>query len=193
MPKQPVKKSGPFQKPRSKTVRKPSAEETKRKNTKKKEDKRLPPKHKERRKIVRRHPQEYGTSKLEERFAREFLDKIGVEYKYQYKAESIGRYYDFRIMPRGPIIEVQGSYWHGDDRIYEEKDLNATQRRNRVVDEKKRKWCSMNGIKLLYVWEDDINKDPEGVMNFLRAELKDFIGRKKEGRKNGVENGNTRS
>ena len=177
---QPIKKSGPFQKPRSKTVRKPSSTATQEKNTKKKaekkeKDKRLPPKHGIKRKWVCVHKQEYGTSKLEERFAKNFLDKLGVEYKYQYKAESIGRYFDFRILPRGPIIEIQGSYWHGDKRLYEEKDLNATQRKNIKVDEKKRKWCSMNGIKLIYVWEEDINKDPEGVMRFLREKLKDFL------------------
>lgn len=176
---QPVKKkTGPFQKPRSKTVRKPAAQTTRAKNAKKtiKEiDKRLPPKHTEKKKWVRTHKQEYGTSKLEERFAKNFLDKLGVEYKYQYKAESIGRYFDFRILPRGPIIEIQGSYWHGDKRLYEEKDLNATQRKNIKVDEKKRKWCSMNGIKLIYIWEEDINKDPEGVMKLLREKLKDFL------------------
>ena len=92
---QPVKKkTGPFQKPRSKTVRKPAAQTTRAKNAKKttKEiDKRLPPKHTEKKKWARTHKQEYGTSKLEERFAKNFLDKLGVEYKYQYKAESIGR------------------------------------------------------------------------------------------------------
>ena len=174
---QPRKKTGPFQKPRSKTVRKPSTEETKAKNTKKntERDRRLPPKHNVVKRRVRVHKQEYGTSKLEERFAKNFLDKLGIEYKYQFKAESIGRYFDFRVLPRGPIIEIQGSYWHGDKRLYEEKDLNAIQRKNIKVDEKKRKWCSMNGIKLIYVWEEDINKDPEGVMNFLRENLKEYL------------------
>ena len=174
---QPKKKTGPFQKPRSKTVRKPSSEETKTKNTKKntERDRRLPPKHNVVKRRVRVHKQEYGTSKLEERFAKNFLDKLGIDYRYQFKAESIGRYFDFRVLPRGPIIEIQGSYWHGDKRLYEEKDLNAIQRKNIKVDEKKKKWCSMNGIKLIYVWEEDINKDPEGVMNFLRENLKEYL------------------
>ena len=122
----------------------------------------------------RKHP-EYGTSKLEERFAREFLDKIGVEYKYQYKAEAIGRYFDFRILPYGPMIEIQGSYWHGDKRLYEDKDLNWAQRRSRYVDELKAKWCAKNGIKLICIWEKDINSDPAGVLNYLKEELKKYI------------------
>ena len=36
---------------------------------------------------------------------KEFLDKLGVEYVYQYEAKDIGRFYDFRIKD-GPIIEI---------------------------------------------------------------------------------------
>ena len=121
--------------------------------------------------------QEYGTSKLEERFAHDFLDKLNVNYVYQYKAITIGRYFDFRICPelRGPIIEVQGSYWHGDPRIYEEKDLNKTQKRDIKIDEIKRKWCAINGVKLIYVWQKDINETPTMVMEMLKNELKPYL------------------
>lgn len=164
---QPIKKSGPFQKPRSKTVKK--------KTSPVKKDKRLPSRGSVTKKVVKREHPKYGTSKLEERFAREFLDKLGLEYDYQYEARSIGRFFDFRIKPYGPIIEVQGSYWHGDKRLYEEEDLNRTQKRAQYIDELKRKWCSMNGIPIIYIWEKDINSDPEGVMKFLREKLSKYI------------------
>ena len=35
---------------------------------------------------------DYGTSKLEEKFAKNFLDKLGIKYVYQYEAKSIGRF-----------------------------------------------------------------------------------------------------
>lgn len=108
---------------------------------------------------------EYGTSKLEEKFAKEFLEKLGINYVYQYKAESIGRYFDFRIMPNGPIFEIQGGYWHADPRLYEEKELNPTQKKNKRVDEHKRKWALANGIPIYYFWEKDINENPEKVLN----------------------------
>lgn len=160
---QPIKKSGTYQKPRSKTVKKRS----------KPLDKRLPLKPKVKKKILF-HPK-YGTSKLEERFARDFLDKLGIEYEYQYEAKSIGRFFDFRVKPYGPIIEIDGQYWHGDERLYEEAELNAVQKKNKRIDEIKNKWCSMNGIPLIRISEYDINKDPEGVMNFLRKILKKYI------------------
>ena len=121
--------------------------------------------------------QEYGTSKLEEKFAKQFLDKLGINYVYQYKAESIGRYYDFRICPElhGPIIEVQGGYWHADPRLYEGKKLDKTQQRDLKIDEIKRKYCERNGIKLIYVWEKDINETPNKVMEYLKDVLKPYL------------------
>ena len=165
---QPIrKKTGTFQKPRSKAVKKTSNSSAGRK------DRRLPakPKVKKERHF---HPK-FGTSKLEERFARDFLEKLGIPYIYQYEAKSIGRYFDFRVKPYGPIIEIQGSYWHGDKRLFEEGELNAIQKRNIKVDEKKRKWCEMNGIPIIYIWEKDINSDPEGVLNYLRKKLGKYI------------------
>lgn len=57
----------------------------------------------------RKHP-EYGTSKLEKKFAKEFLDKLGVEYIYQFKAPT-QRVYDFFCPKENVIIEVDGDYW----------------------------------------------------------------------------------
>lgn len=59
----------------------------------------------------RRHKQEYGVSKLEDKFALEFLDKLGVRYIRQFKAESIERYYDFYLPDSHILIEIDGDYW----------------------------------------------------------------------------------
>lgn len=58
-----------------------------------------------------RHHPKYGTSKLEEDFAHNFLDKLGVEYQYQFEAKEIGRYFDFYLNKSNIIIEVDGDYW----------------------------------------------------------------------------------
>lgn len=118
----------------------------------------------------RKHKQLYGTSRLEEDFASDFLDKLGVEYEYQYEAKDIGRFYDFKVKD-GPIIEIQGSYWHGDARIYEEKDLNQIQRKNMRIDEYKQKWALMHGIPIYYIWEKDIRENPKMVMDELKRIL----------------------
>lgn len=53
----------------------------------------------------------FGTSKLEEDFARDFLDKLGLKYIYQFEAKSIGRWFDFYLTKQNLIIEIDGGYW----------------------------------------------------------------------------------
>lgn len=57
------------------------------------------------------HKQEYGMSKLEDKFAHDFLDKLGIKYIRQFKAESIERYYDFYLPDSHILIEIDGDYW----------------------------------------------------------------------------------
>ena len=120
-------------------------------------------------KLERIHPK-FGTSKLEQDFAEQFLDKLGIEYIWQFEAKDIGRFYDFKIKD-GPILEVNGSYWHGDERIYEEKDLNSIQKHTKYVDSLKEKWALLHGIPIYYIWEKDIRENPIKVMEFLKKIL----------------------
>ena len=112
---------------------------------------------------------EYGTSKLEEKFAKEFLEKLGVNYVYQYKAESIGRFFDFYIPSANLIIEIDGDYWHSYNVEYE--NMTPTQKRNKRVDEAKDKWAVFHGIPVLRIWEHDINKNSTKVMQILKEKL----------------------
>ena len=116
----------------------------------------------------KRKHQEYGTSKLEEKFAKEFLDKLGVEYDYQFKAEEIGRYYDFCVKTKSGskiLIEVDGDYYHSYGLQYEEK--NPMQKHNAYVDRIKDEWALMHGIPIIRIWEHDIRDNPSKVMNML--------------------------
>ena len=53
----------------------------------------------------KKHPQ-YCTSKFEEDFAKEFLEKLKVPYQYQFEAKDIGRFYDFYLPQSNLIIEI---------------------------------------------------------------------------------------
>ena len=115
----------------------------------------------------RKH-KEYSTSKLEERFAKEFLDKLGIKYTYQFKAEDIGRYYDFLIeSPAGSkiIVEIDGDFYHGYGKVWEEK--NPMQKHNEFVDRIKDEWALAHGIPIIRIWEHDINNNPSKVMKLL--------------------------
>jgi len=119
-----------------------------------------------------------GTSKLEEDFARDFLDKLGVKYIYQFEAKDIGRFYDFAVllndeMTTGSIllIEIDGGYYHSDPRVVEEGKMNPMQKHNKRVDKHKDDWALMHGIPLMRIWEKDIRENPKMVMEELKKRL----------------------
>ena len=117
----------------------------------------------------KRSHKEYGTSNLEKKFAKEFLDKLGVEYKYQFLATDIKRYYDFYLPEQRILIEVDGTYYHAYGKLYEE--MSPMQKHNARVDKIKNDWAAMHGIPLIRVWEHDINNNPSMVMDMLREQI----------------------
>jgi len=131
-------------------------------------------------KVVRSHPK-FGTSKLEQDFARDFLDRLGLKYIWQYEAKEIGRFYDYCIFVNGEIndfsngnivlLEIDGSYFHSDPRIVEEGKMNPMQKHNKRVDKYKDEWALMHGIPLIRIWEKDIRENPSMVMDELKRRL----------------------
>lgn len=122
-------------------------------------------------KVIREHPK-FGTSKAEQKFATDFLDKLGVKYVWQFEAKEIGRFYDFYLPNDNILLEFDGSYYHSDPRIVDETKMNPMQKKNRRVDEYKNKWALLHGIPLYRIWEKDVNERPELVMQQLKEVLK---------------------
>lgn len=140
----------------------------------------------------RNHAQGFGTSKLEQDFARDFLDKIGLKYVYEYEAKSIKRYFDFAVTAEENypykykiiegiesidqdatlfipdfLIEIDGDYFHSNPKLFDESKLNPMQRHNKFVDKLKDQWCALNCIPLLRIWENDIRNNPKKVFDML--------------------------
>jgi hypothetical protein len=89
---------------------------------------------------------------LEAKFAK-LLDAAEVEYRWQFP---LGPYvYDF-LLPDRLLVEVNGTYWHADPRVYEGKTLTPDQRRNRLHDIDKRLFAASRGYRLKVVWEADL-------------------------------------
>lgn len=141
---------------------------------------------------------DYGTSKLELYFAKEYLDKMGLKYIYQFEAKDMKRFYDFAIMSTDKkdyimetkdglksvkqdgqtpfidlLIEVDGGYYHSDPRVVKEDKLNPMQKHNKFVDKLKDTWAGMHCIPLLRLWEEDIRNNPKFVKNEIKKYVKD--------------------
>ena len=153
MSQQPIKKNGPFQKPRSKTIRKRRKLTTSEIIKKNIERNKKP------------HPK-YGTSKLESIFEHDILKKLKVGYQKQFYAKDIKRYYDFYIPELNVLIEVDGDYYHSYGKVYEE--MSPMQKRNHRVDEIKNEWAGVHGYALIRIWEHDIRNNPYKVLETLR-------------------------
>lgn len=131
-----------------------------------------------------------GTSKLEQDFAKDFLDKLGLRYDWQYEARDIGRFYDYCVYTNSGskvLIEVDGDYFHSNPSKINENELNPMQKHNKMVDEIKNKWALMRGIPLYRIWEDDIRNRPlqvlEELKNIFNIEGKKSILREKKNKR----------
>jgi very-short-patch-repair endonuclease len=112
-------------------------------------------------------------SKLEILFARQFLDKLGIVYTHQFPLN--GFYYDFAIYENNSpyataLIEVQGTFYHCDKRVYEEAQYTS-QRKQIRIDAVKEEVAALNGFPLIKVWEKDIHESPKIVLEMLRSRL----------------------
>ena len=135
--------------------------------------------------------QQYGTSKLERDFAKDFLEKNDINFIYQYEAKSIGRWFDFAITSSkrtfvkeekdgimsirqddpsfelDMLIEIDGSYFHSDPRVVDENKLSPMQKHNKFVDKLKDQYAGMHCVPLVRFWEYDIRKNPKKVLEEL--------------------------
>lgn len=86
----------------------------------------------------------YMRSRLEttpEKIMRQFLDKVGVEYKQEYK---IGKYWaDFYLPKYNVVIEVDGDYWHSLPNVKEK-------------DTRKDKYLKSKGINVMHIKECEL-------------------------------------
>ena len=91
-------------------------------------------------------------NRLEAKLAK-MLETAGVDYRWQFP---LGRYvYDF-LLPDQLLVEVHGTYWHADPRVYEGRILTPSQRRNRLHDIDKKLFAADQGYRLKVIWEADL-------------------------------------
>ena len=84
-----------------------------------------------------------------------------------------GRYsLDVVILNTDLTIEIMGSFWHCDERIYSEC-VNEIQEKSIIRDRKKKIEILKRGMIPLYVWEKDISENYEMCLNIIRCFIED--------------------
>lgn len=108
----------------------------------------------------------------------DMLDDLGLvlknEFSCKYYSIDTAIFYNDEVY----FIEVMGTYWHADRRVYPEI-LYEMQADRIKIDKAKRTYVLENMNKnILYLWEDDIVKDPqmcmELIMHYIHDELDIF-------------------
>lgn len=111
------------------------------------------------------------TSAIERLFG-VWCSKVGIQLEPQFQIGS--KFYDFKVKDKKILIEFQGSYFHGDERLFEKKDLNGMQRKNKLNDKFKKNLANAEGYKLVEVWEEDFKNNSNNLKNELLKIIEDF-------------------
>lgn len=106
-------------------------------------------------------------SKLEKLFE-SLLIKLGISFEPQYPVN--GYLYDFYVVDRNTLIEVDGDWFHFNKKIY--KKVTSIVQENTINNDKiKNNIAKKEGYNLIRFWEDDINNNLDNVINTLKLLL----------------------
>lgn len=111
-------------------------------------------------------------NKLESKFEK-ILISFGlvedVDYIFQYQVETA--YFDFFIIKKRILIEVDGDYWHCNPDSEYKVAKYSTQKANVKNDLRKNEIAKKNKLKLLRFWESDIKGKINEVKEVLKKEI----------------------
>lgn len=111
------------------------------------------------------------SSKLELDFIDEFIKPLGINYETQYYLKDIHQYCDIYIPSKNLIIEVDGSFWHADKRLFPNGAKYSYQKKRVQLDEIKNNYCKEKGIKCLRFWELDILHDKNKILETIQKQI----------------------
>jgi len=102
-----------------------------------------------------------------EKMVADKLKENNIQYYFQYflSRNGICKSYDFKIKGKPLFIEVDGDYWHGGPgHNYEYfKGVNEVQENDRFKD----KLADENGFKVIRIWESELKKNPNLILERL--------------------------
>lgn len=106
-------------------------------------------------------------SKLEKSFEG-LLINLGINFQPQYPVN--GYLYDFYIIDKNTLIEVDGDWFHFNKKIH--KKVTSIVQENTINNDKiKNNIAKKEGYNLIRFWEDDINNNLNNVINTLKLLL----------------------
>jgi very-short-patch-repair endonuclease len=111
-------------------------------------------------------------SKLEIQFEL-FFKLLNINFKESYYINTKENHfiYDFYLPKYKCLVEIDGDFWHCNPNTKHALPECKTQEINIINDQLKNQWAQDNGYKLLRFWENDINSNPQQIIEILKKEL----------------------
>lgn len=82
--------------------------------------------------------------------------------------------FDFFLTAHNVALEVNGTYWHSDPRVYPNGPQTKSQRKAMRSWKKKLRYADLRGIRIIVIWEQDFVAAPDKKL-FLRQLIKDQL------------------
>jgi hypothetical protein len=107
----------------------------------------------------------FGIESEAQRKVNSFLNDLNIKYTNEYNCKYVS--IDNYLLDYNLMIEVMGTFWHTDPRIYNE--INYQNQVDRIKNDKIKSTYIKNnyGINILYLWEEDITNDEELCKNLI--------------------------
>lgn len=110
-----------------------------------------------------------GKIKMTETVPHTKITEVLVALGIPYLNEKIVSDYSFDIyLPKHDLyIEINGGYWHCDNRLYSE--IKHSHQVERIIQDKRKRTYMLNNLNknILYLWEHDINKNLDVCVNLI--------------------------
>jgi len=102
----------------------------------------------------------------------EFLKDLKIPFQDKFKIYNKDKIdfwykeYDFLILNTNILIEVDGDYWHGNEKIFQ--DLTDFQKSVKINDKIKENFATSNGYEIIRFWGSDIKKNKTEIKEKLK-------------------------
>ena len=109
-------------------------------------------------------------------FIKDILISLNIEfeeqvYVYYINEKNQKRYFIADFIIGNKIIEVNGDYWHGNPRIFNNESLDSRQREKVKKDIYKKSKLEELGFSVHYIWEYDINNNKDLVIEYIKQKI----------------------
>ncbi len=102
-----------------------------------------------------------------------FFITNNILYKYNFIIPTVGQF-DFKV--ENFLVEVNGTYWHADPRVYGKDGCPLTERQKYKLkrDAEKKYAAEKLGFVVVYIWEEDIKRNCFDALRPIFQERKDI-------------------